>query len=73
MATIRLSDATYRDLADLAILPFAGTGVREPGGTWRVPLEDDTLESLQQKRLPGETDEMLVGRLIRAWRGQRPS
>ena len=70
MPTIRLSDATYRDLA---ILPFTSTGVRQPDGTWLVPLEDDTMESLQQKRLPGETDDMLVGRLVRAWRGQRPS
>ena len=73
MPTIRLSDTTYRDLADLAILPFASTGVHQPDGTWLVPLEDETSDRLEQHRLPGETDDMLVGRLIRDWRGQRPS
>ena len=73
MPTIRLSDATYRDLADLAILPFASTGVRQPDGSWLVPLEDDTMERLQQQRLPGETDDDLVARVIRIYRGQRPS
>ena len=73
MLTIRLSDATYRDLADLAILPFANTGVRQPDGAWLVPLDDETLEHLQQHRLPGETNDDLVSRLIRFHRGQRPS
>lgn len=73
MPTIRLSDATYRDLADLAILPFAGTGIRQSDGSWLVPLDDETLERLRQNRLAGETDDDLVSRLIRFHRGQRPS
>jgi hypothetical protein len=73
MPTIRLTNATYRDLADLAILPFASTGIRQLDGSWLLPLEDEIMERLQQRRLPGETDDMLVSRLVRAWRGQRPS
>ena len=73
MPNIRLSEATYRDLADLAVLPFASTGVRQPDGSWLVPMEDDTMDRLQRHRLPDETDDMLVSRLVRAWRRQRPS
>ncbi len=73
MPTIRLTDATRRDLADLAILPFANTGVRQPDGTWLVPVDDDVMERLRQQRLPDESDDMLVSRLVRAWRGQQPN
>lgn len=73
MPNIRHSDATYRDLADLAVLPFANTGVRQSDGSWLVPMEDDTMDRLQRHRLPDETDDMLVSRLVRAWRRQRPS
>lgn len=68
MKTISMSDATYRVVADLATLPFRWTGARQPDGSWLVPVEDDTHERLQGHRLPGESDDDLVQRLIRASR-----
>lgn len=66
MKTISMSDAAYRAVAELATLPFRWTGTRQPDGSWLVPVEDDTYERLEQHRLPGESDDDLVQRLIRA-------
>lgn len=69
MKTIRISDATYRALAKEAILPFRSTGTRQADGAWLVPVEDDTYERLQQHRLPDESDDDLIQRIIRGHRG----
>lgn len=37
---------------------------------WLVPVEDDTYERLEAHRLPGESDEDTVQRLIHRYRGQ---
>jgi predicted CopG family antitoxin len=70
MRTIRVSDATYRAIAALALLPFRSTATRQPDGTWLVPIEDDTYKRLGAHRLPGESDEDTVQRLIHRYRGQ---
>ena len=71
MKRIRISDATYRMIAEAAVLPFRSTGQRQPDGTWLVPVEDDTYERLQQHRQPGETDDVVVSRIIHTWQ-ERP-
>lgn len=68
MKTISMSDAAYHAVAELATLPFRWTGARQPDGTWIVPVEDETYERLEQHRLPNESDDDLVQRLIRASR-----
>ena len=73
MKTIRVSDATYREIVALAMLPFQHTGSRQPDGSWLVPIEDDTSARLERMRLPGESDDDLVTRALRAYRGQQPS
>ena len=40
---------------------------------WSVPTEDDTFDRLQRFRLPRETDDDLLMRLIRSHRGQQTS
>lgn len=70
--TIRVSDATYRAIAEEAILPFRSTATRQPDGSWLVPVSDDTWERLRSERLPGETDDDTVMRVIRRYRGQKP-
>lgn len=70
MRTIRVSDATYRAIAALALLPFRSTAMRQPDGTSLVPIEDNTYERLEAHRLPGESDEDTVQRLIHRYRGQ---
>jgi hypothetical protein len=49
------------------------TGTRQPAGSWLVPIADDTSERLERQRLPGESDDDLVSRAVRAYRGQQPS
>jgi len=73
MKTIKVSDATYRAIADEAILPFRSTATREPDGSWLVPVADDTWEALQRERLAGESDDDTVIRLIRRHQGRAPN
>jgi|UPI00035DA427 hypothetical protein len=73
MPLIRMTDATYTALARLAIGTFRPTGQRQADGTWLVPIEQDTWDALQAKRLPGETDEDVIQRAIHQHLGRRPS
>jgi hypothetical protein len=72
MKTINVSDATYRTIAEEAILPFHSTATRQADGSWLVPIADDTWERLRSERLPGESDDDTVTRIIRRYRGQKP-
>jgi hypothetical protein len=56
-------------VAEMAILPFRSTGTRQPDGTWLVPVDEEVALRLDQERLPGESDDDVVARLIRAARG----
>ncbi|MFN4282349.1 MAG: hypothetical protein ACK4NA_06895 [Alphaproteobacteria bacterium] len=71
--SITVSDTTYRAIAEEAILPFRSTATRQQDGRWLVPVADDTWERLQQHRLPGETDDDVVMRLISQYRGDKPN
>jgi hypothetical protein len=73
MKLMRVSDATWRMVAEIAILPFRSTGTRQPDGSWLVQIEDDTWERLEQHRLPGESDDDVLAHVLRAARGQKPS
>jgi hypothetical protein len=73
MRTIKVSDATYRAIAEEATLPFRSTATRQADGTWLVPIADDTWERLRSQRLPGETDDDTVMRIVRRHRGQKLS
>jgi hypothetical protein len=66
MPIIRLSDATYRTVAELSSADFISTGVKQADGSWLVPIEDHVMANLSKLRLPGETDDDLVARLIRS-------
>jgi hypothetical protein len=67
--TLRLSDAALRSIEELAILPFRQEGTRQPDGTWLIPVEPDTWERLERHRFPGESDDDLVQRILRNYRG----
>ena len=69
MKTIVMSDATYRAIASLAVLPFHSTGERQPDGSWLVPIDDEDYERIQSHRLAGESDDDTIQRLIHAYRG----
>ncbi len=73
MKTIRVSDATYQAIADLAGFSFRSTGTHVGDGDWLVPISDELWHRLQQARLPGERDDDTLMRLIRSSRGDKPS
>ena len=73
MPIIRLSDTTYRKVAELSSPDFDSTGIKQPDGTWLVPIEDHVMANLGKLRLPGEADDDLVARLIRSHRQQKPN
>ncbi len=64
MKTIKVSETTYRALTEVASLPFHSTGKRQPDGDRLIQIEDDTYEQIQKERLPGETDDHVVQRLV---------
>ena len=73
MPLIRMTDATYTALASLAIGTFRPTGARQVDGTWLVPIDQDTWDRIDTMRLPGETDEDVIQRVIHQHLGRRPS
>ena len=70
MRTIRVSDATYRAIAGLALLPFRSTAARQPDGTWLAPVDEKIWQAVQQQRHPGESDDNAIQRLIHHYQGR---
>ena len=73
MKMIKVSDATYRAIADAAILPFRSTATREPDGGWMVPVEEETWGRIKRVQIRGETDDDTIMRCIRICNGSKPS
>lgn len=70
MKIIKVSDATYRAIAEATIGVFRSTGTRQPDGTWLVPIEDDTWERIEKIRLAGESDDDTIQRAIHISHGR---
>lgn len=70
MKTIKVSETTYRAIAEAAILPFRSTAKRMTDGDWLIPVEDDVHERLQDERLPGENDDDTIQRMIHVYFGR---
>jgi len=64
MKTIKVSEMTYRALTNVARLPFHSTGERQPDGDRLIQIEDDTYGHIQKERLPGETYDHVIQRLV---------
>ena len=62
--TIRISDATNRAIIDAAIYPFHSTATRLPDGDWLVPVDDEVNQQIENNRLPGETDDDVILRVL---------
>ena len=66
MPIIRISDRAMT-LIRANVRPghtFVQNGKRRPDGTWDVPIEDDTLDRLNEHRLTGESDSDVVERVL---------
>ena len=75
MKIITVSDET-KHLIDAQALPgydVRQTATRLPDGRWTIPVDDEVFEHIDAARLPGETDDDTVCRLLRAAIGKKPS
>lgn len=73
MKMIRLTDATYRAVAEATEPPFRSTGVHQPDGTWLVPISDEAWNGIRTLQLPGESEDDTMMRLLRNALGRKPS
>ena len=49
------------------------TATRLPYGCWTIPVDDEVFDRINAARLPGETDDDPVSRLLRTAIGKKPS
>ena len=62
-----------RAIADLAILPFRSNATRQDDGTWLLPIDDEVWQRVEDKRLPDESHDDTLTRIIREYRGLKPN
>lgn len=75
MPTLAVSAETLK-LINEQVTPGYGarsTATRRSDGLWDLVVDDEVAAHIEAARLPGETDEDAVSRLVRAATGQRPS
>ena len=75
MRTITVSDET-KHLIDAQVQPgydLRQTATRLPSGRWTILVDDDVFDRIDAARMPGETDDDVVSRLVRAAIGKKPS
>ena len=75
MPKITLADETRRLIRDQArgpLMPRSGA-VRLRDGLWEVPVDDEVAAVIEAARLPGETDDQVVSRLVRRAIGTGPN
>ena len=75
MKVIIVSDET-KHLIDAQALPgytIRRSATRLPDGRWTIPVDDEVFEHIDTVRLPGETDDDTVSRLLRLAIGGKPN
>ena len=75
MKIITVSDETTH-LIDAQVQPgydLRQTATRLPDGRWTIPVDDEVFNHVHAARLPGETDNDVVSRLLRLAIGKMPS
>ena len=75
MKIITVSDET-KHLIDAQVQPgydLRQTAARLRDGRWTIPVDDEVFEHIDTVRLPGETDDDTVSRLLRLAIGGKPS
>lgn len=75
MRTIIVSDETKR-LIDAQALPghtIRSAAILQPAGRWAIPVDDEMFDRIDAARLPGETDDDAISRLLRLAIGRKPN
>lgn len=75
MKIITVSDETKRLIDDQALSGYAihQTATHLPHGQWAIPVDDEVFAHIDASRLPGETDDDTVSRLLRLAVGGKPN
>ena len=75
MKIITVSDETKRliDAQVQAGCDLRQSATRLPDGHWTIPVDDEVFDHIDAARLPGETDDDVVSRLLRLAIGKRPN
>jgi hypothetical protein len=75
MPKITLADDTRRLIRDQARGPLTALSdaVRLRDGLWEVPIDDEVAAVIEAARLPAETDDEVVSRLVRGAIGTKPN
>jgi hypothetical protein len=75
MKMIVVADET-KNMIDLQVragYEVRQTAAQRPDGRWTIPVDDEVFAHIEAARLPGETDDDTVSRLLRGAIGQKPS
>lgn len=74
MPMIKVSDHTLQLIREQTRegFSFACTATRRADGLWDVPVDDEVAMKIATERLPNETDDDVVSRLVRIAIGRRP-
>ena len=74
MPMIKLTDHTLKLIQEQTRegYTFACTARRRSDGLWDVPVDDEVAMKIAAARLPNETDDDVVSRLVRTAIGKRP-
>ena len=72
MPTIRVTSETLQLIREQSTPGFryTSTARRRPDGDWDLPVDDEIAYAIAMVRLPGESDDDVVSRLVRAAIGQ---
>lgn len=73
MPMIKVRDHTLQLIHEQARegFTFASTATRRADGLWDVPVDDEVAMKIATARLPRETDDDVVSRLVRAAVGKK--
>jgi hypothetical protein len=75
MPTITISEQTLRLIQD-NVLPgrrFQQTAVQIRGGVWELWVDVEVMDWINIERVPGEPDDAVLERLLRAAVGSKPN
>ena len=74
MPLIKVSDHTFQLIREQTKegFGFVSTATRRADGLWDVPVDDEVATRIATERLPNETDDDVVSRLVRTSIGKRP-
>jgi hypothetical protein len=75
MPTLVLTTHTHLLILDQSSPPMfpRSDAVRRSDGLWDVPVDDEVAAAIEAARLPGETDDQVVSRLVRSAIGSKPN